>query len=149
MRCLPMARVMPPHWKKSGTSHVQDRVRIIPGTYSQPLEQSDGRQALGIELPGAGDAMVPPLIMGLDVGSVSAKGVILNGEGRIIREDYRLSKGRPLEALDAVIGALTAAGLRVNACAVTGSGRLIAGRLLGADLICERDQCTGQGRCGT
>ncbi len=148
--------IIPPHFKVLGAlgcavlAHGQNHAttleevrdlaragqrRIIPGSYSQPLEQSDGRQALGLELPEAGDAMVPPLIMGLDVGSVSAKGVILNGEGRIIREDYRLSKGRPLEALDEVMGALTAGGLRVNACAVTGSGRLIAGRLLGANLI--------------
>ncbi len=76
-----------------------------------------------------------PFIMGLDVGSVSVKGVVIDGRGAIVREDYRLSGGRPLDGLDAVIDALTRDGLRVDLCAVTGSGRSLAGRLLRADLI--------------
>ncbi|MBI4964741.1 MAG: hypothetical protein HY913_15795 [Desulfomonile tiedjei] len=76
-----------------------------------------------------------PLVMGIDVGSVSVKGVIIDRVGRILRDDYRLSRSRPLEALEQVINALTGDGLVPSAVAVTGSGRHLAGRLLDADLI--------------
>jgi predicted CoA-substrate-specific enzyme activase len=76
-----------------------------------------------------------PFIMGLDVGSVSVKGVVTDRRGVILREDYRLSEGRPLDGLDAVIEALTRDGPAIDLCAVTGSGRSLAGRLLRADLI--------------
>jgi len=76
--------------------------------------------------------------MGIDVGSVSVKGIIIDRAGRILREDYRLSRSRPLEALEQVICSLTGEDLfpsAVSAIAVTGSGRYLAGRLLEADLI--------------
>ncbi|MBI5572392.1 MAG: hypothetical protein HY914_20790 [Desulfomonile tiedjei] len=77
----------------------------------------------------------PPLVMGLDVGSVSVKGVIIDGAGRVVREDYRLSKSRVLEGVREVIGALTGDDLVPDAVAVTGSGRYLIGRILGAELI--------------
>ena len=117
-------------------------------SFSVPLKQSDGHRALELDLSGTGNAMVPPLVMGLDVGSVSAKGVVIDGEGRIIREDYRLSSGRPLEALDAVIGALTAGGLRINACAVTGKRKdCWQARLIEAHLIVNEISAQATGRC--
>jgi len=76
-----------------------------------------------------------PLVMGIDVGSVSVKGVIIDGTGRIVREDYRLSKSRPIDAMDEVIQSLTRDGVMPDAIAVTGSGRYLQGRLLDADLI--------------
>ncbi len=78
---------------------------------------------------------VTPLVMGLDVGSVSVKGVIIDGASRILREDYRLSRSRTIEALEEVITSLCEGGAVPDAVAVTGSGRYLAGRLLNADLI--------------
>lgn len=76
-----------------------------------------------------------PLVMGLDVGSVSVKGVIIDGTAGIMREDYRLSRSRTMEALEEVIESLCGGNVVPDAVAVTGSGRYLAGRLLDADLI--------------
>ena len=76
-----------------------------------------------------------PFIMGLDVGSVSVKGVVIDKTGRILRQDYRLSRSRPIEAMGEVIGCLTHDNLTPDAIAVTGSGRHLQGKLLDADLI--------------
>ncbi len=85
-----------------------------------------------------------PLILGLDVGSVSAKGVIIDGSGAIVREDYRLSKSRPLEAVGGVLQSLLEGDVAPDAICVTGSGRYLAGRLLGADIIVN--EITAQAR---
>ncbi len=76
-----------------------------------------------------------PLVMGLDIGSVSAKGVIIDAEARVIREDYRLSRSQSLRAGQEVTRALTEGGLSPDVIAVTGSGRYLIGKLLDADLI--------------
>lgn len=86
----------------------------------------------------------PPFIMGLDVGSVSVKGVVIDADAHIMVEDYRLSDGRPLEGLNEVVKALRAKVPDVSIYAVTGSGRSLAGRLLGADLIVN--EITAQAR---
>ncbi len=86
----------------------------------------------------------PPFIMGLDVGSVSVKGVVIDAETRIVVEDYRLSDGRPLETLNEVMKILRERVQEVSIYAVTGSGRSLAGRLLGADLIVN--EITAQAR---
>ncbi len=77
----------------------------------------------------------PPLVLGLDVGSVSVKGVMVDATGRIVKQDYRLSRSRPLETADEVIRSLTEGALAPDVVAVTGSGRQLIGRLLSADLI--------------
>jgi predicted CoA-substrate-specific enzyme activase len=76
-----------------------------------------------------------PLALGLDVGSVSVKGVVIDSSGRIVRQDYRLSRSRPLETADEVIRCLTTGGLVPDTVGVTGSGRHLVGRLLSADLV--------------
>lgn len=86
----------------------------------------------------------PPYIMGLDVGSVSVKGVIIDADARIVAEDYRLSEGRPLESLNEVVKVLREKVPQVSIYAVTGSGRSLVGRLIGADLIVN--EITAQAR---
>ena len=80
------------------------------------------------------DADVPPYVMGLDVGSVSVKGVVIDSRGRIVARDYRLSSGRPLDALEDIIDSLTEHAPAASLYAVTGSGRVLAGKLIQADL---------------
>lgn len=89
----------------------------------------------------------PPYIMGLDVGSVSVKGVVIDAQGAIVAEDYRLSSGRPFHALEHVITALSRRVPHVVACSVTGSGRVLAGRLLRANLTVN--EITAQARAAT
>ena len=77
-----------------------------------------------------------PLVLGLDIGSVSVKGVVVDATGRIVARNYRLSRSRPLETADEVIRSLTSdSALAPDAVAVTGSGRHLIGRLLRADLV--------------
>ena len=103
-------------------------------SYLTPLKPVNGTTASS-ESPDRYESSESPLIMGLDVGSVSVKGVLIDKTGRIMRQDYRLSRSRPIEAMGEVIRCLTHDNLAPDAIAVTGSGRHLQGRLLDADLI--------------
>ncbi len=111
------------------------RPAVLRSAFSSPLVISSNAHILPAPVQRGEPDHEPPFVMGLDVGSVSAKGVVIDSHGRIVTEDYRLSKGRSLEALEQVIDALLDNRPDVNAFAVTGSGRSLAGRLLDADLI--------------
>ncbi len=76
-----------------------------------------------------------PIMLGLDIGSVSVKGVLIDAQASIIKEDYRLSNSRSLHAAKEVVEALTSGDLIPDHVAVTGSGRYLIGKLLDADLI--------------
>ena len=74
-------------------------------------------------------------IIGLDAGSVSVKGVVLNASGEVLQRHYRKHKGHPLPVAVEILRA--AAGIGGCAIAVTGSaGKLIA-RILGVEPINE------------
>lgn len=76
----------------------------------------------------------PPFIMGLDVGSVSVKGVVIDSTNTIVHQEYRLSESRPLEALESIMGPLLTSVPKPDFVAVTGSGRNLVSKLLKADL---------------
>lgn len=76
--------------------------------------------------------------LGIDVGSVSTNVVVQNEDGKIISSLYLRTKGRPLETIRA--GLLQTAELlseEIEICAVgtTGSGRQLAGVMVGADVV--------------
>jgi len=76
--------------------------------------------------------------LGVDVGSVSTDLVVLDAEGTLLSAVYLPTRGRPVDALSdglEILRARFAGGLHVLGCTTTGSGRYIAGRLLGADVI--------------
>jgi len=107
----------------------------VERSHLAPLDSKLKRPIQALETVSDLEGVLRPLIVGLDVGSVSVKGVVIDGKGRILREDYRLSRSRPLESIAEVIVALCRGELRPDAVAVTGSGRYLVGRLLEADLI--------------
>jgi len=109
--------------------------RISAASSFPPLDSSLNPPVQSMGAPVACSGLKRPLVMGLDVGSVSVKGVIIDAAARIIRQDYRLSRSRTLETVEEVLGSLSEDGLIPDAVAVTGSGRYLVGRLLGADLI--------------
>jgi predicted CoA-substrate-specific enzyme activase len=82
----------------------------------------------------------PPIevAMGIDIGSVSTNVVLLDREGRVVREIYTRTQARPVEvvtgALDEIRREL---GDRVivRGVGTTGSGRELIGELVGADSI--------------
>lgn len=82
----------------------------------------------------------PPIdaALGIDIGSVSTNVVLLDRDGRIIREIYTRTQARPVEVVTAALAEIHAElGERVRVVAVgtTGSGRDLIGELVGADTI--------------
>ncbi len=82
--------------------------------------------------------------LGVDVGSVSTDLVVLDARGDVLSSVYLPTRGRPAEAL--VSGLSTLAErlgdrLTVLGCGATGSGRHLAGRLVGADVVKNEITC--------
>ena len=78
------------------------------------------------------------LFLGVDVGSVSTNIVALDEAGRVMATQYSRNDGQPLEILRqgmAEFRRQIGQEAAVTAVGVTGSGRLLAGAVLGADLI--------------
>ncbi len=78
--------------------------------------------------------------LGIDVGSVSVKAVVLSDGGDVRFESYRRTQGRPLEAVAAVLGeAVAALGLDtpLAGAVVTGSGKALLAGALSAEPINE------------
>ena len=76
--------------------------------------------------------------LGIDVGSVSTKGVIIDDEGRLLAGDYLETNGDPLAAVNRLLSSLRGQILgKVNITSVgtTGSARKLIGVMLGANAI--------------
>ena len=75
--------------------------------------------------------------LGADVGSVSTNVVILDERGALLDKLYLRTKGDPINALKTCLQMLTPrlADLTVRGVGATGSGRHLAGLMLGADLV--------------
>lgn len=114
-------------------------------TFLAPLDASFNRAPPFPEVLADPSVAEPPFVMGLDIGSVSVKGVVIDGKGRLLSEDYRLSRSLVLDAAERVLASL-AAGVRPDVIAVTGSGRHLVGKLLAADLIVN--EITAQATAG-
>jgi predicted CoA-substrate-specific enzyme activase len=85
--------------------------------------------------PGAGKVDV---YIGIDIGSVSTNVVAIDEQGRLIKEIYVRTQGRPIQVVaDALIEVQREWGQRFNVRGVgtTGSGRELIGELVGADTI--------------
>jgi len=83
--------------------------------------------------------------LGVDVGSTSTNLVLLDPEGRVLDLRYLRTAGDPVRAVRQGLAELAAAhpsGLRVLGVGVTGSGRNLIGRFVGADVV--RDEITAQ-----
>ncbi len=84
---------------------------------------------------------MPPVFLGLDVGSTSTKLAVLDDRGDVLADIYRRTAGEPLAASRAVLKALfdladrRGVALDVRGLATTGSGRRLVGMVLGADVI--------------
>ncbi|NLG85307.1 MAG: 2-hydroxyglutaryl-CoA dehydratase, partial [Firmicutes bacterium] len=75
--------------------------------------------------------------LGVDVGSVSTNAVLLDEEERLVEKIYLRTKGDPIGALREALGHLAPrlAGAGVLGVGATGSGRQLAGLLIGADVV--------------
>jgi len=86
--------------------------------------------------------------LGVDVGSVSTNLVLLSPDGKVHEGIYLPTRGRPIEAVGQGLDILrdsVGERLHVLGVAVTGSGRHLAARLLGADLVKNEIICQLRG----
>lgn len=76
--------------------------------------------------------------LGIDVGSITTKVVLLDEKDRIIARAYLRNNGRPIEAIQQGLERILAQSgesVTIDGVATTGSARQMAGYLVGADLI--------------
>ncbi len=77
--------------------------------------------------------------MGIDIGSISTKGVIIDDNERILVSDYIYTEGDPIRAVKRLIGNLRnkfdSDKYSVLAIGTTGSARKLVGTILGASVI--------------
>lgn len=109
-----------------------------------PLELKDGIKLC--DPPATGSIPAEGCALGIDIGSTSTDLVLVDSSGSIIDMQYLRTAGNPklavrkgLEALKAKYGKI-----KFTAVGVTGSGRELIGRLIGADVV--RDEITAQAR---
>lgn len=76
--------------------------------------------------------------LGIDVGSVSINFVLLTEAGEVINGLYLRTQGRPIEVIQEGLkqtAALLPTGIDIAGVGTTGSGRYLAGVMVGADVI--------------
>jgi predicted CoA-substrate-specific enzyme activase len=77
--------------------------------------------------------------LGIDVGSISTKGVIINQNNKIIAGSYLWTEGNPMEAAKRVINNLENEvrfqNVQVVGIGVTGSARKLIGSMVGANMV--------------
>ncbi len=76
--------------------------------------------------------------LGIDVGSLSTKAVVMDRQKRILAKIYLMTAGRPLDAIHQVmkaIGDQVQNKVKIIGAASTGSGRYLTGDFIGADVV--------------
>jgi predicted CoA-substrate-specific enzyme activase len=76
--------------------------------------------------------------MGVDIGSISTKGVIIDEENNILAEDYLWTEGNPIGAVKRLMQSLEqqlASSVRVISVGTTGSARELIGTILNAIIV--------------
>ena len=77
--------------------------------------------------------------IGIDIGSISTKGVIVDADRRIIARSYRWTEGNPAQAARDVVAELGSQidreTVKVRAAGTTGSARRLIGAMVGAETV--------------
>lgn len=83
--------------------------------------------------------MMKECYLGIDVGSISTKGVIIDENNRIIHSSYLWTEGNPMGAVKRVINnlkkSLKVEDIRIVGVGVTGSARRLIGNMIGANVV--------------
>lgn len=82
--------------------------------------------------------MAQPVSLGVDIGSISTKGVLLGQDGCVLSADYLWTEGDPVGAVKRLIQSLlrqTGDSVSVQSVGTTGSARRLIGSMLGADVV--------------
>ncbi len=77
------------------------------------------------------------VFLGIDLGSVSTNVAAVDEAGRVLETVYLRTRGRPVAAIQEALGRVRASGKSYTVAGVgtTGSGRQLAGVILGADCV--------------
>jgi predicted CoA-substrate-specific enzyme activase len=78
--------------------------------------------------------------LGIDIGSTSTKYAMVDTLGQIVHKRYIPTRGKPVEAVQALLEHLrahTGPGIEIQGVATTGSGRIVVGDFLKADLVID------------
>lgn len=77
------------------------------------------------------------MFLGIDVGSVTTKAVIMNEKGKLLDKVYLPTQGYPIQAIKLCLSKLRNFLIqnKIKGVGVTGSGRKLAGVMVGADVI--------------
>lgn len=80
---------------------------------------------------------MPKLFVGVDVGSVSTNLVVLDETGDLLFRKYYRNDGQPLQMIQAGLTEIRDyfKDPKIGGVGTTGSGRLLAGAVLGADVV--------------
>lgn len=80
---------------------------------------------------------MPKLFLGIDVGSVSSNLALIDEEGTLLYKKYYRNDGQPLKVIQTGLAEIRDAfkDLSIAGVGTTGSGRLLAGAVLGADVV--------------
>ncbi|HCC07826.1 MAG TPA: 2-hydroxyglutaryl-CoA dehydratase [Clostridiales bacterium] len=76
--------------------------------------------------------------LGIDVGSISTKGVVINDSNNILAEKYLWTEGNPIQAVKNLLNELKTQlndNIKVKAVGTTGSARKLVGTILNAQAI--------------
>ena len=76
--------------------------------------------------------------MGVDIGSISTKAVVLDDANQILAEDYLWTEGNPIQAVKRLMESIErqlSPEFRVEAVGTTGSARELIGTILGATVV--------------
>ncbi len=76
--------------------------------------------------------------LGVDVGSISAKGVVVDEQFSVVANSYLRTLGRPIEAIKEILQNLKKSvtnSIRISGVGTTGSARRLAAIMLNADVI--------------
>lgn len=75
--------------------------------------------------------------LGIDIGSISTKGVVLDGENNILAREYLWTEGNPVGAVKRLLAALRSqlTGAEVVSVGTTGSARKLIGVITGAAVV--------------
>lgn len=79
-----------------------------------------------------------PASLGVDIGSVSTKGVVVDSNGQIIASEYLWTEGNPISATQKVISSLKTQlppSVHISSVGTTGSARRLIGAMLEADAV--------------
>jgi predicted CoA-substrate-specific enzyme activase len=118
--------------------------RARRSTGASGLAALSGVRAASRTEPGLPAAGPVEAYLGVDVGSVSTDLCLLSPEGEVLGSTYLRTRGDPVSVVGESLSLLrekVGDGLRVLGVGTTGSGRHLAGQLLGADVVKNEITC--------